>query len=76
MAGRPRKYDPADARAAALKASREGLAARGGKLLQVRLEPEELAALERLQAAHNLGPARDAIGFALLQAARRIRQAN
>jgi hypothetical protein len=52
-------------------ASRQALVERGGKILQVRLEPEEVAALERLREAHSLATDRDAIGFALMQALRR-----
>lgn len=48
---RPFKYDPALPRdeASKRKRSREALKARGGRLLQVQLEPEALAHLEALR---------------------------
>lgn len=53
--------------------SRRALAERGGRAIQVRLEREEVQALERLRAAHGFETDRDAVAFAVLQAARRAR---
>ncbi len=72
MAGRPRKHAPEAGATQRMRASREAFAARGGRVAQVRLEPEEAAALDRLKAAHNLPSDRDAISLAIMQAARRL----
>jgi hypothetical protein len=70
---RPRLYPPGTEprNKDYLKASRHALAERGGKILQVRLEPEEVKALERLRAAHSLTSDRDAIGLAIMTAVRK-----
>lgn len=65
-----RKYHPGEEPSAGdrLKASRRALVERGGRIVQIRLEPEEAAALARLRAAHNLPTDRDAIAFAIQRA--------
>lgn len=74
---RPRKYDPGEEPTGAdrKQASRHALASRGGRLLQVALEPEEALALERIRDAHRLATDRDAIGFALAAAAKKCASA-
>lgn len=70
---RPRLYRPGEEppQSARVTASRQALAGRGGRLVQAALEREELDALARLKQAHGLATDRDAIGFAVMQAARR-----
>lgn len=69
---RPRKYPPGEEppNSAYLRESRRRLEERGGGIVQVRLEPEELAALERLKQRRGLTRDRDAIAAAILEAER------
>lgn len=66
------KTHPADATATdRLRASRAALAQRGGRIVQLRLEPEEAAQLARLRTEKGFATDRDAIVHALGVALRR-----
>lgn len=54
------------------KRSRDARKARGGKLVSIVLEPAEAQALEAIKLKHGLN-ARDAIGKALLELAKRTK---
>lgn len=69
---RPRIHSP-DAPATAtqrMRASRARAAERGGRLVQIRLDAEEAAALARLREAGGYATDRDAIAATIRQAAR------
>jgi len=72
---RPRIYKPGETPGNAhyQHVSRKALADRGGRILQVRLEPGEVAALERLRAANSLASDRDVIAYAIRRAVSRIK---
>jgi hypothetical protein len=65
MIGRPRQFEDGTNRAA-LRRSRDALIERGGRIVQVRLEPEAVHALEQLRNAHGYSTDADAIGASLV----------
>ena len=68
--GRPRKYDGESTPAQRKAASREALAARGGRVVYLPLEADQAAALEEIREREGLPSLVEAARLAILRTAR------